>query len=101
MRKLKKKALCQCFQSVNSYIDILSCLFGRKTTQVSSGISLFANHSLKINQLLSDDPEGLRFQLWCFCGAVTLPWHLRGSGFGAGTGADGSGSSPSCATSFS
>lgn len=64
---------------------------------VSSGISFFANYSPKINELLSDDPEELRFQLWCFYCAVTLSWHLRGAHFGGGVGADGSCSSPGCA----
>lgn len=82
-------------------MGISLCLFARKYTQVSSGLSLFANYSLKINWLLSDDPEGLRFQLWCFHRAVTLPWHLRGADCGAGAGADGSCSSLGCATSFS
>lgn len=80
---------------------ILFCFFGRKTTQVSSGTSVFANYSLKINCLLSDDPGRLRFQLCCFYWALTLSWHLRGADFGAGAGADGSCSSPGCATSFS
>lgn len=80
---------------------ILFCLLGKNTTQVSSGISLFANYSLKINCLLSDDPAGLRFQLRCFHWALTLPWHPRGADFGARAGADGSCFSLGCVTSFS